>query len=218
MRPHPALSALALLLANLCSLTARETLVVPAVSIELTYGGEGKVTVDGKVTKLTGEAVAALRAKLAPLHTETLSLDLTRLQELEAAAARATGEAASRARAVEREGDRVADQQRQIATLEKRQKEVRDELNEAVDRNYNVNLDNLRAKLNAIGSSLASERKELERARERLAVAEKRKAENDAALNEATARAATLRKELTERVGQVRAALKAAGVAVEPKG
>jgi len=210
MRPTLVLTALLVAIGATAS-AARETLVIPAVSVELTYGGEGKVTVDGKVTKLTGEAAAKLKADLAALHVDEMSRDLNKLQGLEADAAKASKEAVLRGRAVEREQDRVADQQKQIATLEKRQKEAQDELNEATSRNYNVNLDNLRSKLNAINSSLASERKDLERARERLTLAEKRKVENEKALNTATTEAAALRKDLTARVEKVRLAVKAAG-------
>ena len=201
----------ALLVAMSVTATARESLAVPAVSVELLFGGEGKVTVDGKVTKLTGEQAARLKADLADLHVDAMRRDLSKLQDLEAAAARASKEAVTRGRAVEREQDRVADQQKLIATLEKRQKEVQDELSEATARGHNVNFDNLRAKLNATSSSLASERKDLERARERLALAEKRKVENEKALNTATTDAAALRKDLTARVEKLRAVLKAAG-------
>lgn len=191
---------------------AREKLEIPAVSVELLFGGEGKVTVDGKVTKLSGEQATKLKADLAALHVDEMRRDFSKLQDLEAAASRGSREAVTRGRAVEREQDRVADEQRLITTLEKRQKDVQDELNEATTRNYNVNFDNLRSKLNAINSSLASERKELERARERLVLAEKRKVENEKSLNAATTEAAALRKDLTTRVEKVRAALKAAGV------
>jgi len=208
---RPALLLMALLAAISVTATARETLTVPAVSVELLFGGEGKVTVDGKATKLSGEQATKLKADLAALHVDDMRRDLSRLQDLEAAAARASKEAVTRGRAVEREQDRVADQQKLIATLEKRQKEVQDELNEATARGYNVNFDNLRAKLNATSSSLASERKDLERARERLALAEKRKVENEKALNTATTEAAALRKDLAARVEQMRAVLKAAG-------
>jgi len=205
MRPTLLILTLALLAGT--AEAAREKLEIPAVSVELSFGGEGKLTVDGKVTKLTGEQVAKLRADLAALRVDVMRQDLTRLQGLEAAAAKATSEGVLRGRAVERETDRVADQQRQIASLEKRQKEAQEELADATQRGHNVNLDNLRSKLNAITSSLASERKELERARERLALAEKRKAENAAAVSGATSEAAGLRKDLTERVGKLKAVL-----------
>lgn len=211
MLPRPTLLALAILVASGTPALARETLVVPAVSVELTFGGEGKVTVDGKVTKLTGEQATKLRADLAALKAETLTRDLTKVQELEATAAKAKREADTRERAVDREKDRVADQQRQIATLEKRQKEFQDELTEATQRGYNINFENLRAKLNAVSSSLASERKELERARERLELAEKRKAENEKLINSAATEAAAARKALAERVEKLRALLKTVG-------
>lgn len=202
----------ALLAAMNLSAMARESLTIPVVSVELLFGGEGKITVDGKVTKLSGEQAMKLKADLATLHVDEMRRDFSKLQDLEAAATKGSREAVTRGRAVEREQDRVADEQRLITTLEKRQKDVQDELNEATTRNYNVNFDNLRSKLNAINSSLASERKELERARERLVLAEKRKVENEKSLNTATVDAAALRKELTERVEKVRAVLKAAGV------
>ena len=215
---RPTLLALASLIATGSPAGARESLVVPAVSVELTYGGEGKLTVDGKVTKLTGEQATQLRADLAPLHPETLSRDLAKVQDLEAAAAKASGEADLRQRAVEREQDRIKDQEKVIASLEKRQKEYQDELNEATERNYNTNLDNLRAKLNAVSSSLASERKELERAKERLALATKRQAENAATIKTSTEQAAALRKALTERVEKVNGLLKAAQAGLKTKG
>jgi len=186
---------------------AREKLEIPAVSVELSFGGEGKLTVDGKVTKLTGEQTTKLRTDLAALRVDLMRQDLTRLQGLEAAASKATSEAVLRGRAVERETDRVADQQRQIASLEKRLKQAEEDLTEATQRNHNVNLDNLRSKVNAIHSSLTSERKELERARERLALAEKRKAENAAIETSTSAEAVALRKDLTERVGKMKALL-----------
>lgn len=208
---RPILLLMTLLAAISGTATGREKLEVPAASVELLFGGEGKVTVDGKVTKLTGEQATKLKAELSELHVDAMRRDLSRLQDLEAVVSRASKEAVTRGRAVEREQDRVADQQRLIATLEKRQKETQDELGEATARGYNVNFDNLRAKINAIGSSLASERKDLERARERLALAEKRKVENEKALNTATTEAAALRKDLTARVEKLRAVLKAAG-------
>lgn len=210
---RPTLLALALLIACIEARAAgRETLSVPAVSVELTFGGEGKATVDGKVTKLTGEQATKLRADLAALKYETLSRELAKLRDLETAAEKAKREAATRAQAVEREQDRVADQQKQIAALEKRQKDAQDELNGAQHANYNVNIDNLRSRLNAINSSLTSERKDLARARERLELAEKRKKENETALNAAVSEAAGLRKALTERVEKLRAVLKTAGL------
>ena len=118
---RPALLLMALLAAISVTATARETLTVPAVSVELLFGGEGKVTVDGKATKLSGEQATKLKADLAALHVDDMRRDLSRLQDLEAAAARASKEAVTRGRAVEREQDRVADQQKLIATLEKRQ-------------------------------------------------------------------------------------------------
>lgn len=210
---HPILLALTVVIASTAGTVARETLAVPAVAVELTFGGEGKATVNGKVTKLGGEQATKLRADLAALKYETLSRELAKLRDLEASAEKARREATTRAQAVEREQDRVADQQRQIAALEKRQKDAQDELNGAAHANYNVNIDNLRSRLNAINSSLASERKDLVRARERLELAEKRKKENEAALNAAVSESASLRKALAERIERLRAALKAAGVA-----
>lgn len=204
---RPTLLILAIVMLAGSAEAAREKLEIPAVSVELSFGGEGKLTVDGKVTKLTGEQTTKLRTDLAALRVDLMRQDLTRLQGLEAAASKATSEAVLRGRAVERETDRVADQQRQIASLEKRLKQAEEDLTEATQRNHNVNLDNLRSKVNAINSSLTSERKELERARERLVLAEKRKAENAAIETRTSAEAAALRKDLTERVGKMKALL-----------
>jgi predicted nucleic acid-binding Zn-ribbon protein len=151
--------------------------------------------------------VAALRNKFSALRVERMRQEYSTLQDLESQATRSGNDSTTTERIVDRERNSVIDKERQIKSLEKKQEDIQQDIKDYLDRNIG-SPDNLTSQLKTVVSSLASERKELDRLRVKLAEVEKHKRSVETKENSSVTEAAKLRKDLTERVKELNVALK----------
>ena len=197
---------IALLLLGATSLLAQDDLAIPAFRVDLLPGGRANVVVDQKAHPMDLAKANALKAKVDALDLAAMRSDLSKLRTLEREAAAADKDMETRDKAVERETGRVKDAERQVASLEKRKDQLEDQVRRA-QRNRASNLDDLRRQVNSVNAAIGQERKDLSRARENLARAQKNRKETGAAVDSALARAADLRKSLAGRIEALRALL-----------
>jgi chromosome segregation ATPase len=186
---------------------AIDRLEVPAITLVASYNGPAKLTVNAKTYSVPASDVAALRNKFSALRVERMRQEYSTLQDLESQATRSGNDSTTTERIVERERNSVIDKERQIKSLEKKQEDIQQDIKDYLDRNIG-SPDNLTSQLKTVISSLASERKELERLRVKLAEVEKHKRSVETKENSSVTEAAKLRKDLTERVKELNVALK----------
>jgi chromosome segregation ATPase len=186
---------------------AIDRLEVPSVTLVASYNGPAKLTVNTKTYSVPASDVAALRNKFSALRVERMRQEYSTLQDLESQATRSGNDSTTTERIVDRERNSVIDKERQIKSLEKKQEEIQQDIKDYLDRNIG-SPDNLTSQLKTVVSSLASERKELERLRVKLAEVEKHKRSVETKENSSVTEAAKLRKDLTERVKELNVALK----------
>jgi chromosome segregation ATPase len=186
---------------------AIDRLEVPSVTLVASYNGPAKLTVNAKTYSVPASDVAALRNKFSALRVERMRQEYSTLQDLESQATRSGNDSTTTERIVDRERNSVIDKERQIKSLEKKQEEIQQDIKDYLDRNIG-SPDNLTSQLKTVVSSLASERKELERLRVKLAEVEKHKRSVETKENSSVTEAAKLRKDLTERVKELNVALK----------
>lgn len=198
------LLALLPLLAALAS--AQDELAVPAFRVDLLPGGRANVVVDQKAHPMDLAKANEIKAKVEALDLAGMRSDLSKLRALEREAAEADKEGETKDKAVEREAGRVKEAERQVASLEKRKDQLEDQLRRA-QRAKSDNQDDLRRQINTVNASLGQERKDLARAKENLARAQRNRKETAAAAQSAQSEAATLRKSLASRVAALRALL-----------
>jgi chromosome segregation ATPase len=198
--------SLLLLLLGTLPASARDDLAVPAFRVDLLPGGRANVMVEQKAFPMDLARANALKAKVDALDLAAMRSDLTKLRALEREGASADREMDTRAKAVDREGGRVKDAERQLASLEKRKDQLEDQLRRA-QRNRSDNQDALRRQINDVNAALGRERKDLARARENLARARKNQKETGDLVAASRTRAADLRKDLSRRIGALRTLL-----------
>jgi chromosome segregation ATPase len=186
---------------------AIDRLEVPAITLVASYNGPAKLTVNAKTYSVPASDVAALRNKFSALRVERMRQEYSTLQDLESQATRSGNDSTTTERIVDRERNSVIDKERQIKSLEKKQEDIQQDIKDYLDRNIG-SPDNLTSQLKTVVSSLASERKELERLRVKLAEVEKHKRSVETKENSSVTEAAKLRKDLTERVKELNVALK----------
>jgi chromosome segregation ATPase len=186
---------------------AIDRLEVPSVTLVASYNGPAKLTVNAKTYSVPASDVAALRNKFSALRVERMRQEYSTLQDLESQATRSGNDSTTTERIVDRERNSVIDKERQIKSLEKKQEDIQQDIKDYLDRNIG-SPDNLTSQLKTVVSSLASERKELERLRVKLAEVEKHKRSVETKENSSVTEAAKLRKDLTERVKELNVALK----------
>ncbi|HAZ66472.1 MAG TPA: hypothetical protein DCY41_06925 [Opitutae bacterium] len=186
---------------------AIDRLEVPSVTLVASYNGPAKLTVNAKTYSVPAADVAALRNKFSALRVERMRQEYSNLLDLESQATRSGNDSTTTERIVERERNSVIDKERQIKSLEKKQEEIQQDIKDYLDRNIG-SPDNLTSQLKTVVSSLASERKELDRLRIKLAEVEKHKRAVETKENSSVTEAAKLRKDLTERVKELNVALK----------
>jgi chromosome segregation ATPase len=186
---------------------AIDRLEVPSVTLVASYNGPAKLTVNAKTYSVPASDVAALRNKFSALRVERMRQEYSTLQDLESQATRSGNDSTTTERIVDRERNSVIDKERQIKSLEKKQEEIQQDIKDYLDRNIG-SPDNLTSQLKTVVSSLASERKELDRLRVKLAEVEKHKRSVETKENSSVTEAAKLRKDLTERVKELNVALK----------
>lgn len=186
---------------------AIDRLEVPSVTLVASYNGPAKLTVNAKTYSVPAADVAALRNKFSALRVERMRQEYSNLLDLESQATRSGNDSTTTERIVERERNSVIDKERQIKSLEKKQEEIQQDIKDYLDRNIG-SPDNLTSQLKTVVSSLASERKELDRLRVKLAEVEKHKRAVETKENSSVTEAAKLRKDLTERVKELNVALK----------
>jgi chromosome segregation ATPase len=186
---------------------AIDRLEVPSVTLVASYNGPAKLTVNAKTYSVPAADVAALRSKFSALRVERMRQEYSNLLDLESQATRSGNDSTTTERIVERERNSVSDKERQIKSLEKKQEEIQQDIKDYLDRNIG-SPDNLTSQLKTVISSLASERKELDRLRVKLAEVEKHKRVVETKENSSVTEAAKLRKDLTERVKELNVLLK----------
>lgn len=186
---------------------AIDRLEVPAITLVASYNGPAKLTVNAKTYSVPASDVAALRNKFSALRVERMRQEYSTLQDLESQATRSGNDSTTTERIVERERNSVIDKERQIKSLEKKQEDIQQDIKDYLDRNIGSPY-NLTSQLKTVISSLASERKELDRLRVKLAEVEKHKRSVETKENSSVTEAAKLRKDLTERVKELNVALK----------
>jgi chromosome segregation ATPase len=186
---------------------AIDRLEVPSVTLVASYNGPAKLTVNAKTYSVPAADVAALRSKFSALRVERMRQEYSNLLDLESQATRSGNDSKTTERIVERERNSVSDKERQIKSLEKKQEEIQQDIKDYLDRNIG-SPDNLTSQLKTVVSSLASERKELDRLRVKLAEVEKHKRVVETKENSSVTEAAKLRKDLTERVKELNVLLK----------
>jgi chromosome segregation ATPase len=186
---------------------AIDRLEVPSVTLVASYNGPAKLTVNTKTYSVPASDVAALRNKFSALRVERMRQEYSTLQDLESQATRSGNDSTTTERIVDRERNSVIDKERQIKSLEKKQEDIQQDIKDYLDRNIG-SPDNLTSQLKTVVSSLASERKELDRLRVKLAEVEKHKRSVETKENSSVTEAAKLRKDLTERVKELNVALK----------
>ncbi len=186
---------------------AIDRLEVPSVTLVASYNGPAKLTVNAKTYSVPAADVAALRSKFSALRVERMRQEYSNLLDLESQATRSGNDSTTTERIVERERNSVSDKERQIKSLEKKQEEIQQDIKDYLDRNIG-SPDNLTSQLKTVVSSLASERKELDRLRVKLAEVEKHKRVVETKENSSVTEAAKLRKDLTERVKELNVLLK----------
>ncbi len=186
---------------------AIDRLEVPSVTLVASYSGPAKLTVNTKTYSVPAADVAGLRNTFSTLRVERMRQEYSTLLDLESQATRSGNDSTTTERIVERERNSVIDKERQIKSLEKKQEEIQQDIKDYLDRNIG-SPDNLTSQLKTVVSSLASERKELDRLRAKLAEVEKHKRVVETKENSSVTEAAKLRKDLTERVKELNAALK----------
>jgi chromosome segregation ATPase len=186
---------------------AIDRLEVPSVTLVASYNGPAKLTVNAKTYSVPASDVAALRNKFSALRVERMRQEYSTLQDLESQATRSGNDSTTTERIVDRERNSVIDKERQIKSLEKKQEDIQQDIKDYLDRNIG-SPDNLTSQLKTVVSSLASERKELDRLRVKLAEVEKHKRSVETKENSSVTEAAKLRKDLTERVKELNVALK----------
>jgi chromosome segregation ATPase len=186
---------------------AIDRLEVPSVTLVASYNGPAKLTVNAKTYSVPAADVAALRSKFSALRVERMRQEYSNLLDLESQATRSGNDSKTTERIVERERNSVSDKERQIKSLEKKQEEIQQDIKDYLDRNIG-SPDNLTSQLKTVISSLASERKELDRLRVKLAEVEKHKRVVETKENSSVTEAAKLRKDLTERVKELNVLLK----------
>ena len=186
---------------------AIDRLEVPSVTLVASYNGPAKLTVNAKTYSVPAADVAALRSKFSALRVERMRQEYSNLLDLESQATRSGNDSTTTERIVERERNSVSDKERQIKSLEKKQEEIQQDIKDYLDRNIG-SPDNLTSQLKTVVSSLASERKELDRLRVKLAEVEKHKRVVETKENSSVTEATKLRKDLTERVKELNVLLK----------
>lgn len=201
----PMRALLTLLLGTLAA-SAQDDLAIPAFRVDLLPGGRANVVVDQKAHPMDLAQANALKAKVDALDLPGMRSDLSKLRSLERDAAEAEKDMETRDKALGRESGRVKDAERQLASLEKRKDQLEDQVRRA-QRNRAANLDDLRRQVASVNTSLGQERKDLARAKENLARAQRNRKETAAAAESAAAGAASLRKSLSGRITACRGLL-----------
>jgi len=185
---------------------AQDTLAVPAFRVDLLPGGRANVVVDNKAYPMDLAKANALKAQLDALDHSALRSDLSKLRTLEREAAEAEKDMETRVKAVERETERAKQAERQVASLEKRQDQLEEQLRRD-QRNKQDNVEDLRRQINNLNAAIGQERKDLSRCRENLARAQANRKETDAAQKSAQGQASGLRQSVSDRIEKARALL-----------